>query len=75
VSRPCLHERPALFEGIASPIGLLGFVADHMGKRCFGDFSREVRLIAGPIPKGASETVNCRADDSKAGENLCHGDV
>src|ERR1700733_833168 len=75
VSRPCLHERSALLQSIRAPVSLLGLVADHMSERGFGDLSREVRLIAGPIAKGAPESVNRSVGNSKTGQNLRHGDV
>ena len=65
--RPSSHQRPALFQRVAAPIGLLGLVADHMRERRLGDLAREMRLIARPISEGRAEAVNGDALDAPSG--------
>jgi len=64
--RPRLHQRPALLQSIAASICLFRCIAYDMRERSLRDLAREVRLIARPIPEGAPEPMNRRADDCKA---------
>jgi hypothetical protein len=75
VSRPGSHKFTPLFQSIGPPVSLLGLISDDVCECCFCDLSREVCLIASPIPKAAPEPMNCRADDAKASQKLGHGDV
>ena len=55
---PRVHQRSPLLQRVAAPIGLLGFVADDVSERSFGQFAREIRLVARPIAEGRTKPVN-----------------
>ena len=55
--RPSLHHRPTLFEGIASAVCGLGFVAYRMRKSAFAKLRRERADFRSPIRKRRSEPV------------------
>ena len=59
--RPCFHERPPFFQGIATTIGPFGRIASDMSKSRFGNLTREMRRLAAPIAERAPEAMNGHA--------------
>jgi hypothetical protein len=48
---PCVHQLAAPRQRVGSPVDLFGLVADHVRKRVFGKFAREMRFVPRPIPE------------------------
>lgn len=48
---PCFHECAALFQGIAAPVCLFGFVSDDMRYGCLRHIARQVYYLACPKAK------------------------
>jgi hypothetical protein len=61
MARPCLHERPALFENIIPPIGALDCRFHDMPHRLFDHGMRKADDFLAPCPKRRAKSVwdNC----------------
>ncbi len=58
--RPSIHKLSPSRQGVRSPVGLFGLIPDDVRKRMLGKLVGEVRLVACPIAKSATEAVNRR---------------
>ena len=72
VSGPRAHKCPPFFEGITTPVGLFGFVADDMRQSALGDFARKMRFVAGPIAKAAAKAVYGNVLSAQAAHDFGH---
>ncbi len=57
-SCPGFHKFAALFQGIAPPVSLFGFVTNNMRHSRLCDFAREVRDIARPIVEAGAKAMD-----------------
>ncbi len=54
---PCLHQDTSALEQVRTRIGRFHLVANRMGQRGLGDFTRCVGTLAAPVPEARPEAV------------------